>query len=121
MADGMPWYPTISGECDRCGGKYRCVEFCPHGVYTLSEDGEVLVSQPLNCIPGCTGCAPICPSHAIKFPTPTGMVTCACGGSALPKKADPFRNVACQGCGKTFLTDIDGKTMCFECEARLQK
>ena len=115
------WYPTISGECDNCNGKYRCVEFCPHEVYKVEDDGEVWVSQSLNCLPGCTNCATICPRHAIKFPTTTiGTCTqpCACSQPVLAKKPSPFQKVTCNECGKTFLTDIDGKTKCFDCEHR---
>jgi hypothetical protein len=47
---------------------------------------------------------------------------CYCGcnladaARGSPTKDLGFRNVKCAKCGKEFLTDINGKTCCFECE-----
>jgi len=111
MAD-TPWFPAISGMCDGCGGDYRCMEFCPHGVFAV-VDGEVRVVKPLECVPGCANCAPACPRGAIFFP-----VGAACHQPAVVKRESPFRRVKCEACGAEFLTDIDVKTICFDCEGR---
>lgn len=47
---------------------------------------------------------------------------CLCGLNmkdlemAEPTKGPSFRKVVCENCHKEFFTDIEGKTMCFECE-----
>jgi hypothetical protein len=33
-----------------------------------------------------------------------------------PVKGPSFRKVICEKCGREIFTDIEGKTMCFECE-----
>ncbi len=106
----IPWFPTVSGLCDTCGGEFRCVGFCPQGVFDVVGD-ELRVVEPLNCVPGCANCAPACPRGAITFP-----VDACCHQSPLVKRKSPFSRVTCEGCGAEFLTDIDGKKMCFECE-----
>ncbi len=47
---------------------------------------------------------------------------CACGinvadlARSTPSRDLGFRKVVCAKCGKEFLTDIKGKTCCFDCE-----
>lgn len=58
------WYPVLDKEkCINCG---KCHDFCLFGVYSI-EDGEVKVSQPLNCKNNCPACARVCPVEAVIF------------------------------------------------------
>lgn len=47
---------------------------------------------------------------------------CVCGlnlsdlSRGTPYRDLGFRKIKCAKCGKEFLTDIEGKTCCFECE-----
>ncbi|ACM23577.1 MULTISPECIES: ATP-binding protein [Thermotoga] len=58
------WYPVI--DYGRCTGCLTCVNFCPHGVYTV-RDGKPLVSNPDACVEFCRGCQKICPAGAINY------------------------------------------------------
>jgi NAD-dependent dihydropyrimidine dehydrogenase PreA subunit len=61
----IPWYPTIDeGLCTNCG---VCVDFCPHGVYTM-DDVQTIVAAPYSCVVGCSNCASLCTAAAIRFP-----------------------------------------------------
>lgn len=63
----IPWYPDINQ--DLCLNDKKCVEFCTHGVYSWDDAGDKpVVKNPYNCVVACSGCEPICPSHAIVFP-----------------------------------------------------
>jgi NAD-dependent dihydropyrimidine dehydrogenase PreA subunit len=64
----IPWYPSIDDKkCDACG---TCVEFCKLGTFSYSSDEEeVKVSNPYNCVVGCIGCEDKCPNDAISFPS----------------------------------------------------
>jgi NAD-dependent dihydropyrimidine dehydrogenase PreA subunit len=108
--ENIIWFPTVSGFCDTCGGEFRCVGFCPRGVFGVVGD-ELRVVEPLNCVPGCANCAPTCPRGAITFPAGA-----ACHQPILAQRKSPFKKVTCEKCGDEFLTDIEKKTMCFDCE-----
>lgn len=60
------WYPIINYEkCTEC---LQCVEFCPHGVFTV-ENGMPIVSAPEKCVEFCRGCQKgACEFEAISFP-----------------------------------------------------
>lgn len=64
--DWVPWFPVI--DHDRCENCKQCLNFCLFGVYTLSKDGKVTVSNPSGCKTDCPACARICPETAIIFP-----------------------------------------------------
>ncbi|MBZ4656533.1 MAG: 4Fe-4S ferredoxin iron-sulfur binding protein, partial [Thermoanaerobacter sp.] len=38
------WYPII--DKDKCIQCYQCVNFCPHDVYTIGDDGYPDVVNP---------------------------------------------------------------------------
>lgn len=59
------WYPIIN--YDLCSACRVCVEFCPNGVYVLSEDGYPVVAEPEKCIHGCHGCENQCLLEAIGY------------------------------------------------------
>ncbi|BBJ29039.1 4Fe-4S dicluster domain-containing protein [Athalassotoga saccharophila] len=48
------WYPIIDYE--KCIGCLSCVQFCPHGVYDIGENGKPVVVNPQNCVEFCMGC-----------------------------------------------------------------
>lgn len=61
-----PWFPVI--DYTRCTQCRQCMSFCLFGVYTLSPDGKVEVTNPRSCKNNCPACARICPQVAIMFP-----------------------------------------------------
>jgi CDP-4-dehydro-6-deoxyglucose reductase len=107
-----PWFPIIyDDKCNGCNGAYRCVNFCEHGVLEI-KDNKAYVTNPLNCIYGCSACESLCPNDAIKFP-PRGT------SFTSTKKDSLLHKVLCEGCGKEFLTDRETK-FCFDCEEKLE-
>jgi NAD-dependent dihydropyrimidine dehydrogenase PreA subunit len=64
--DWVPWFPVIDRE--RCKNCRQCLNFCPFGVYELSESKQVEVRNPQNCKTNCPACARLCPEVAIIFP-----------------------------------------------------
>ena len=59
------WYPIVDrSRCTNCG---HCLQFCLFGVYE-SDSGEVCVTNPDKCKPGCPACSRVCPQGAIIFP-----------------------------------------------------
>jgi len=64
--DWKPWYPVLDYElCTSC---QKCLNFCLFGVFTMNDDGKVLVENPENCKDLCPACARTCPTSAIVFP-----------------------------------------------------
>ena len=61
-----PWYPVIDYE--RCNGCRKCLNFCLFSVYSVEDDGTVVVSASANCKDMCPACARVCPQNAIIFP-----------------------------------------------------
>lgn len=58
------WSPTIdSVKCLKCG---MCMN-CGKKVYAWTENGAI-VSNPKDCIVGCSTCANLCLGQAISFP-----------------------------------------------------
>jgi NAD-dependent dihydropyrimidine dehydrogenase PreA subunit len=64
--DWIPWFPVI--DYDRCKNCKQCMNFCLFGVYELSTDGRVEVTNPDHCKTNCPACARLCPHSAIIFP-----------------------------------------------------
>jgi NAD-dependent dihydropyrimidine dehydrogenase PreA subunit len=62
----IPWFPVIDRE--RCKNCRQCLNFCPFGVYELSDAEQVDVRHPANCKTNCPACARMCPDLAIIFP-----------------------------------------------------
>lgn len=66
QGDWSSWFPVIDyGRCVDCK---QCLNFCLFGVYTLGDDGRVVVERPANCKTNCPACARVCPEAAIIFP-----------------------------------------------------
>ncbi len=64
--DWKPWYPVL--DYSLCTSCQKCMNFCLFGVYTLSDEGKVIVENPDNCKDLCPACARTCPRGAIVFP-----------------------------------------------------
>lgn len=64
--DWKPWYPVL--DYDLCTSCQKCLNFCLFGVYTLNDEGKVMVENPENCKDLCPACARTCPTNAIVFP-----------------------------------------------------
>lgn len=64
--DWKPWYPVL--DYNLCTSCQKCLNFCLFGVYTLSDEGKVIVENPENCKDLCPACARTCPTGAIVFP-----------------------------------------------------
>ncbi|MCL4880392.1 MAG: 4Fe-4S ferredoxin [Anaerolineae bacterium] len=55
------WYPTVVDE--------RCIG-CGRNVYQFDYENNVaVVTNPLQCMVGCSTCATVCPREAIEFPS----------------------------------------------------
>ncbi|MGE5582199.1 MAG: ferredoxin family protein [Bacillota bacterium] len=53
----------------KCQGCDICIDFCPNGTYEMDgATGKPAVKNPYNCVIGCSGCKPECPSGAFSFP-----------------------------------------------------
>jgi NAD-dependent dihydropyrimidine dehydrogenase PreA subunit len=64
--DWVPWFPVI--DYDRCKNCMQCLNFCLFGVYELSKNDQVQVTNPAGCKTNCPACARLCPHEAIIFP-----------------------------------------------------
>ena len=63
----IPWYPTV--DLEKCTGCGVCYDFCPHGTYGWDDErDQPEVTNPYNCVVGCSNCRPQCPVEAIEFP-----------------------------------------------------
>ncbi len=64
------WYPTIdAARCHPEQCQLNCMTWCPKGVYARTEDGRVVVAQPMVCTVGDISCSFQCPLDAISFPS----------------------------------------------------
>lgn len=61
----VPWYPTV--DLQACIGCELCYVTCGRGVYDI-KDRKAIATQPYACMVGCTTCAMVCPTDAIRFP-----------------------------------------------------
>ncbi len=82
---------TLHLDRARCTGCHRCVEVCPHGVFTLQSARARLIDR--NACMECGACARNCPPKAI---TVAAGVGCASGliNEWLQSK-DPRRSGGC--------------------------
>lgn len=62
----IPWFPAIDAEA--CIGCQLCYVTCGRNVFEM-HDALAQAVDPMNCAVGCSTCANICPTGAIKFPT----------------------------------------------------
>ena len=83
----IEWFPTIN--YDKCISCMACLNKCKKGVF-VEENGKPKVTNPYNCVVGCTGCQKVCSEHAISHPSKKYLeklskrkdfvVRCSCGG-----------------------------------------
>lgn len=63
----IPWYPNV--DLTKCVGCRKCHEFCSHGVYSWDEEANTpKVTEPFQCVVGCSNCSHQCEEGAISFP-----------------------------------------------------
>jgi len=64
--DQITWHPVINPEvCNGCG---LCVTSCGRSVFRYDYDARrSVVTEPGQCMVGCTTCANTCPEQAISF------------------------------------------------------
>lgn len=67
----IPWRPFI--DPDKCSGCGACLEFCSNGVFKMGTT-VVEVSNPLQCVVGCSSCLGECAFEALSFPTKESLV-----------------------------------------------
>ncbi|MDZ7859772.1 MAG: 4Fe-4S binding protein [Candidatus Krumholzibacteriota bacterium] len=65
--EGIDWHPHIDeSKCVGCG---MCVTSCGREVFDYDyEKKKAIVSNPLQCMVGCTSCKTWCVFNAISFP-----------------------------------------------------
>lgn len=63
--ESIPWYPTVDEK--KCMGCGLCFVTCGRNVYDM-VDKKAKVTNPYDCMVGCSTCATICPVAAISFP-----------------------------------------------------
>jgi NAD-dependent dihydropyrimidine dehydrogenase PreA subunit len=61
----IPWFPMV--DPDACIGCGLCFVTCGRGVYDLIER-KAEAAKPYACMVGCSTCATVCPTTAIRFP-----------------------------------------------------
>jgi len=61
----IPWIPTV--DADTCIGCELCFVTCGRGVYDM-KDRKAEATRPYECMVGCSTCATVCPTNAIRFP-----------------------------------------------------
>ena len=86
------WYPVL--DYDRCKRCRQCLEFCLFGVYSVTDAGDVLVTVPDACKPGCPACARVCPAGAIMFPHHEVEPVIAGADAEPPQVETPASNAA---------------------------
>ena len=70
--EAISWYPTIEPElCNGCG---LCTTSCGRAVFRYAyETRKAVVTEPIQCMVGCTTCATTCPADAISFPSQSSL------------------------------------------------
>ncbi|MGC8691254.1 MAG: 4Fe-4S dicluster domain-containing protein [Caldisericum sp.] len=63
--ESIPWYPTVDEK--KCIGCGLCFVTCGRNVYEI-VDKKAKVTNPYDCLVGCSTCATVCPVGAISFP-----------------------------------------------------
>lgn len=59
------WYPIIDKKkCIKC---HNCIDFCPHEVFEVDDEGYPEVVNFLDCVEFCRGCLNACDEDAISY------------------------------------------------------
>ncbi|RQD86693.1 4Fe-4S dicluster domain-containing protein [Methanosalsum natronophilum] len=94
LENTLEYYPE---NCINC---HRCIQVCPHNVFTEGND-HVKLTNPTSCIE-CGACAQNCPNEAIKVEAGVG---CAWAMIRAALKGKEMDSGEC-GC------DYNGKSCC---------
>lgn len=114
------WYPVVDlSRCTNCG---HCLQFCLFGVYELDAQGQVCVTNPDKCKPGCPACSRICPQGAIMFPLYKNDETIAGAPGkfmspdiAARKMFYTRTKLPCPACGNDGSLQLSEGSICEEC------
>jgi len=70
--EAISWYPTIEPElCNGCG---LCATSCGRAVFRYDYGArKAVVTEPVQCMVGCTTCATTCPADAISFQSQSSL------------------------------------------------
>lgn len=64
---------TLQLDAEKCIGCGKCIEVCPHGVFTIA-DSKAQISDRDVCME-CGACAMNCPTEAISVESGVGCAT----------------------------------------------
>ena len=56
---------TLGYDPEKCKGCEKCVEVCPHAIFTMDENGKAVLGDRDRCIE-CGACMRNCPFDAIS-------------------------------------------------------
>jgi len=77
---------TLSLNPQRCINCRRCMEICPHGVFSAEKD-TVSIARPSACME-CGACAKNCPVQAIEVQSGVGCAWAMIGAALRGKDLD---------------------------------
>jgi len=84
---------TLRFNMEQCNNCRKCIEVCPHAVYTL-DDNKVRMARPENCME-CGACRMNCPENAIEVESGVG-----CAAAMMWSAIKGRKEVSCDcGCG----------------------
>jgi len=61
---------TLNFEPEKCAGCGKCIEVCPHGVFTI-QNRKAVISDKNSCME-CGACAKNCPVSAVNVEVGVG-------------------------------------------------
>jgi NAD-dependent dihydropyrimidine dehydrogenase PreA subunit len=64
--DKIDWCPTI--DYKKCNFCMECYDFCPHDVFTKTDEIKLIVKNPHHCVVFCRACSKTCNEDALSFP-----------------------------------------------------
>ena len=77
---------TLRLDAGRCIGCGRCLEVCPHAVFTMGSAGRVAITDCDACIE-CGACARNCPVSALTVKSGVGCAAGIIAGALRGKNA----------------------------------
>lgn len=86
---------SLALEATACVGCLRCVDVCPHAVFSPTGDGKVAIASRERCME-CGACALNCPRSAIRVDSGVGCAA-AVIGSILRGKGASSASCECGG------------------------
>ena len=83
---------TLQLDRDKCVGCGRCLEVCPHGVFSLTGDKTIIVDR--DACMECGACARNCPAGALYVKNGVGCAVGAHPASSVPRISAPTADSA---------------------------